>query len=125
MTLDELLFVESNPQLNYGNTAFDKGNAFEWKISLDKFTIKELAGVDLLLFNSRNAGKNAYYGGTVSDLRDAAASGEEVIAENYLSSDVVCEIPLSVSVAEVYVAGTFNFFDTPVNKSDTNHLDNI
>lgn len=125
MTLDELLFIESNPQLNYGNSVFDKGNAFEWKISLDKFTIKELAGVDLLLFNSRNAGKNAYYSGAVSSLIDAASSSEEVIAENYISSDVDCEIPLSVSVAEVYVAGTFNFFGIPVNKSDTNHLDNI
>ena len=54
--------------------------------------MKELSGVDLLLFNNYNAGKNAYYGGSISNLISAAAAGIEVVADNYISSDVVSEI---------------------------------
>lgn len=125
INLDEMLYIQSNPQINYGNSKFDKLNAFEWIIPLDKFSLKELSGVDLLLFNNYNAGKNAYYGGSISNLISAAAAGIEVVADNYISSDVVSEIQLSTSTADIYIAGTFNFFDNPVNKSDTNHINNI
>ncbi len=122
---DELLTVYDNPNIINGDGKYDKLSSIEWNIPLEKFTISQLPGVEMLIFNGANSGKNAYFQGSIADLSNAMVSGVVVSAQNYISSDVVSEVRLSTNIAEITVAGTFNCFDNPVNKSDTNHINNI
>lgn len=121
---EKLVFTYQNPAL-YTNCNYDQQNYFLWKVDLTRFSDRELSGVDIIVFNNKNTGKNAYYSGSIMDILSATQAGSYIEAKNYISSDVDAELQLSVKNADVHASGTFNYFYGQVNKSDSNHLNNI
>lgn len=129
--LEKSISFYANPLLNvYKTDYYDPiSTRFSWTIELnEKFPNlidTTLSDFNILVFNSNTYGKNPYYKGKLSSLYSETYDEDLGLFEYFDADDhPQSEIQSDLS-SNVYVGGSYDYYNGEINFKENNHMNNI
>lgn len=107
--LDSSLQLFKSPYLS----SVENESEINWKIQLDN-NFENISNLIVFIYNKRTNGKNPYFIGNLSSLYE---NTELNYTKNYNFSEISC--------GNIKIAGTYDYFSSLINKSDSNEIYNI